>query len=373
VTASLDFARVYAEQADYVRRLLQRMGIRAADLDDVVQDTFVTIYRLLPGFEGRASLETWLYAVCWRTAARYHRRVKPRDIAAEVSPSSFSIDTEFGAATMMASLEGVEPRDLDVFVLHEIGGLSISELSDLTGQARATLRRHLERARKTIQRKLGQDGIAPTEASRAPLRSSGRCEDVPLVYVTPDVCISQHGNTVLTRWRGPSRTPALQVLFEFLARACRETTDRITYMSIIEPDSPPPDREGRAVVRRCIELAGPRSAAAAFLALGPGVLGIVPPIINAAVFLSRTPMNSRFFSDQRLALQWLSQFVTGGETFESLREHVQGMERLIDEAEAANQERCSASPSKYTKTVSRTPRRPIRSAAGAFPPSTPKC
>jgi hypothetical protein len=128
---------------------------------------------------------------------------------------------------------------------------------------------------------------------------------------------------------------SLEVLCGVLERACRETTNRLTFLSIIEPDAPPPDREGRIVVRRCIEVAGARTAAAGFLALGPGAFTLVAPIINAAVFLSRIPISTRFFCDQRLALEWIAQSATGGATFESLTHHVNEMGRLIDQVETA--------------------------------------
>lgn len=345
VAQPLDFTRIYSDQADYVRRVLQRMGIRPADLDDMVQDTFVTIYRLLPSFEGRATVETWLYAVCWRIAAQYHRRARPRDFATDVSPSSFSIDGEFSAARMMASLEGVAPRDLDAFVLHEIGGLSISELSEMTGKARATLRRHVDRARKAIKGAL-RHGMKRDKPAKAASAEPRLASDAPRIFVTPEFCISHQGNTILCRWRGPSSVPALETLYDVLDRAGRETPDLLSFISVVEPDAPPPDRDGRAVIRRCIELIGERVAAAAFLALGPGPFALIPPIINAATFLSRTRINTRFFSDQRLALEWLAQSATDGATFESLTSHAAVMERLIDEAEAAFQNRCSFSPSK---------------------------
>lgn len=332
MTQPPDFERVYADQSGYVRRILLRMGIRETDVDDVVQDAFVTIFRLLPGFEGRATLETWLYAVCWRVAAQYHRRVRPRDAGVAIHESSFSIDAEFGAARVMASLEGVEPRDLDVFVLHEIGGLSISELSEMTGKARATLRRHVDRARSTIQRALRRDVSGRTSVVRASRPPRPRA-DLPRTYVNSDVCIAQHVNTVLVRWRGPSAVEYLEMLFDVLRRAVAETSERLTFISVIEPEAPPPDADGRAVIRRCMEEIGPRLAAAAFLALGAGVFALVPPVINACLFLSRTPINIRFFSDQRLALDWLSPFLTGGATRDGLANQMAEMPRLLDEAE----------------------------------------
>ena len=74
----LRFEAIYAAYSPYVHRQLQRLGVQACDLDDVVQDTFVAVHRQLPGFEGRAAIQTWLHAICWRVAAGYHRRSRTR-------------------------------------------------------------------------------------------------------------------------------------------------------------------------------------------------------------------------------------------------------------------------------------------------------
>ena len=68
------FETVYRRHEGLVRATLRHYGVRPADLDDVAQEAFVTIHRKFPEFEGRSSLETWLHAVCWRTAVGYRRR-----------------------------------------------------------------------------------------------------------------------------------------------------------------------------------------------------------------------------------------------------------------------------------------------------------
>ncbi|MET0386167.1 MAG: RNA polymerase sigma factor, partial [Polyangiales bacterium] len=67
------FDSLYTMYAPLIRRIVAYRGVREADIDDVVQETFVTVHRLLPSFEGRAALATWLHAVAWRVAANYRR------------------------------------------------------------------------------------------------------------------------------------------------------------------------------------------------------------------------------------------------------------------------------------------------------------
>src|SRR3954454_3630975 len=73
-SAQPSFESLYSAYTPLVRRLLRKQGVIASDLDDVLQETFVTVHRLLPSFEGRSSMSTWLQAVTWRVAANHRRR-----------------------------------------------------------------------------------------------------------------------------------------------------------------------------------------------------------------------------------------------------------------------------------------------------------
>jgi RNA polymerase sigma-70 factor (ECF subfamily) len=59
----LDFDVVYEEQMEFVWRTVRRMGVRTADVDDVVQEVFVIVHRRLAEFEGRAKLKTWVFRI----------------------------------------------------------------------------------------------------------------------------------------------------------------------------------------------------------------------------------------------------------------------------------------------------------------------
>ncbi len=57
-----DFAPLYEKHRGLVRRVLAKRGVEPVDLDDATQEAFVIVHRLLPAFEGRSSIETWLFA-----------------------------------------------------------------------------------------------------------------------------------------------------------------------------------------------------------------------------------------------------------------------------------------------------------------------
>ncbi len=49
------------------------------DSDDVVQETFIRVYRALPGFRFESSFRTWIITIATRQALNYRERMrKPR-------------------------------------------------------------------------------------------------------------------------------------------------------------------------------------------------------------------------------------------------------------------------------------------------------
>ena len=179
--SGLEFTAFYAKYAPLVRRMLARRGVQRRDLDDVAQDAFVTIHRLLSEFEGRSSIETWLNTVTWRVAATHLRGTqRKREIPSDETVSRIA-DQPTGVAgaseRLHAALGGLDEQQREAFVLHELSELSISELSEITGNARATIRDRIDRGRKAIGARLWRsftnveapewlDQLAPRSAAR---------------------------------------------------------------------------------------------------------------------------------------------------------------------------------------------------------------
>ena len=73
VTERVDFDSVYESMVQYVWSVVCRMGVPQSDAEDVVQEVFVTVYRRLGDFEGRAKLKTWVYSIAVHFAQHYFR------------------------------------------------------------------------------------------------------------------------------------------------------------------------------------------------------------------------------------------------------------------------------------------------------------
>ena len=329
-----DFESLYAAQAGFVRRALELHGVREADLDDVLQEAFVTIHRLLPGFEGRSSVETWLYAVARRVAAN-HRRKRRSTAEAFVASVPETPEPLLSPDRVQASFARIDEENRDLLALHEIGELSISSLAALTGRARVTIRHRLERGRAALSR-----AIASREASlqRAPwLEKIAQRFDAPLVatvappilHVLPcgQTCLSTIDDVVIAVWRGPASNHALHAVIEALIAHAQRWPNGIRYLSVVERTSTAPTREGREMMTWIARKLGPKVKAAATMVEGPALMMLVASVMNTSLFLARAPVNMRFFGELTGALAWLAQY--GALELPQLLDHVESMRKRL--------------------------------------------
>lgn len=151
-------AELFGEHAPFVARFAARLGIAHDDVDDVVQEVFLTVHRL-GGFEpGRASATSWLAEIAVRIvstrrrSASRNRLVTDEDVmrAAEAPGAS-----PHDVAELRSELERVERAlatlDVDrraVFVLCEIEGQSCVDIAAGLGIPVGTVHSRLHLARK---------------------------------------------------------------------------------------------------------------------------------------------------------------------------------------------------------------------------------
>jgi len=165
-----EFEGVYEENFRYVWRAARRLGIDAADTDDVVQEVFVVAHRRLAEFEGRAQLRTWLYKILVHVVRHYFRtqQRKPGHRAATGTDELATLQDSRGAGPAEAAeradavriLDGLlarlDPEKREVFVLAEVEELSSVEIAEILGVNVNTIYSRLRVARHEFGRALAR-------------------------------------------------------------------------------------------------------------------------------------------------------------------------------------------------------------------------
>jgi RNA polymerase sigma-70 factor (ECF subfamily) len=134
------------------------MRVRDADILDLVQVVFVTVYAKLPTFEGRSAITTWLFAISRRTASDYRRSARfRRDVSTDVraldrlaAPESPTALTDLRERAEII-LKKLPEKQRVVFVLAELEELTGREIAGSLGISEGTVRSRLRLARATFK------------------------------------------------------------------------------------------------------------------------------------------------------------------------------------------------------------------------------
>jgi RNA polymerase sigma-70 factor, ECF subfamily len=143
-------------RAEVARNLHRMLGPGRGDLEDVLQEVFIEVFRSIARFRGDAKVSTWLYRVCVNVALQRLRKRKRR---AEVSTDAVAeritdetperdLDTRRRLDAVYRLLDELSPKKRVVFILHEIEGREPKEIAGIVGAPVLTVRTRLHYARK---------------------------------------------------------------------------------------------------------------------------------------------------------------------------------------------------------------------------------
>jgi RNA polymerase sigma-70 factor (ECF subfamily) len=183
-----DRDRFTAETERFRRELLAhcyRMVGSAHDAEDLVQETYLRAWRFYSGFEGRASIRSWLYKiatnVCLRALEPRQIRVLPSGLAGpydgpdrapsplapgEVSwleplpdawisppaddPAAVVVARESVRLALIAGLQHLPARQRAILILREVLAFSAAETAEILDTTTAAVKSGLQRARARL-------------------------------------------------------------------------------------------------------------------------------------------------------------------------------------------------------------------------------
>ena len=166
------FTLLFRTYRGLVWRVLRHLLHGDPELEDVVQNVFVEIFRSLPRFEGRSKLSSWITRIALHVGYHHLRRKKsrPADYQAERrvvdAPDERPLmDPEVGFRSRQASARVVEilkrlpEKKRTVFLLVDLEGWSHEDVAEVVGSSPATVRTRLFYARKAFWKQASEDMI----------------------------------------------------------------------------------------------------------------------------------------------------------------------------------------------------------------------
>lgn len=152
-----EFARLFAVEGPRVLRVLRRLGVREADMEDVCQEVFIVVHRRAGEFRGASSVRTWIYGIALRCALGYRRRKHVRDGVVLVEEPAVppeqpdELERVRARRVLQAALDKLAEGPRVVFVLYELEQLSMREVAHTLEVPLATAYSRLHAARAALR------------------------------------------------------------------------------------------------------------------------------------------------------------------------------------------------------------------------------
>ncbi|MCR6483138.1 RNA polymerase subunit sigma-70 [Amycolatopsis sp. OK19-0408] len=179
----MDFEALVERHRREIQVHCYRMLGSLGDAEDLAQETFLRAWKARDGFEGRASVRTWLYRIatnaCLDVLARRPRRVLPDQLGPSGEPAgpieaanlpwlepcpdeflgvddiaAVVIERETIELAYLAALQHLPPRQRATLVLRDVLGWSAKDTAAALETSVASANSALQRARATLRERL---------------------------------------------------------------------------------------------------------------------------------------------------------------------------------------------------------------------------
>jgi len=155
--------QLYDVLMPYLNVICQRYLLNEADLKDVLQDTFINIFKALGQFDvEKASFKTWATRIainCCLKKNEKHKKQATQEFIIDLHEPRISpkVLDSLSNAELIKWLKGMPAQYFEVFNMYVIDGFSHSEIAQLLKIEASLSRQRLSRARTWLKNKLPED------------------------------------------------------------------------------------------------------------------------------------------------------------------------------------------------------------------------
>ena len=147
------FSRLYERYGRVVHGLLlARVG--RDEVEDLVQDVFLTAWRRLDGLRDPAAFGGWIAMIARNRATDFHRRTADFVELPDNLESPGTASGEADANVALAAIRSLPDTYRETLILRLVEGLSGPEIAERTGLTPGSVRVNLHRGMKLLREKL---------------------------------------------------------------------------------------------------------------------------------------------------------------------------------------------------------------------------
>lgn len=172
------------EHSTNIYNLALKLTGDPAAAEDVLQETFLSAFKAIPRFEGKARLSTWLYRIAYNAALMRLRKRQVETVSIDEpaeddddlapphelvdwsdNPEQSLLDSEMRQA-MNDAVAALSETLRSVFVLRDVNGLSTAQTAEVLGLSEEAVKSRLLRARLALRERLSAYMAGHLESAR---------------------------------------------------------------------------------------------------------------------------------------------------------------------------------------------------------------
>lgn len=157
-TREAGFRHLVIKYQQRLYQVVRRQVPTHEDADDILQNTFIKIFRHLAGFEGRAGLYTWMYRIAINETNNHHKiRERRKEVSLETNDVRVAepyLQTDDLSSVLEAIVNRLPERQQMVFRMRYYDELSYKEMADILQLTEGALKASFHHAVRKIEEEL---------------------------------------------------------------------------------------------------------------------------------------------------------------------------------------------------------------------------
>lgn len=159
----LAFRTLVERYQDYVFTITFKVLKNREQAEEVAQDVFIKVYKMLGSFKQKSKFSTWLYTIAYRTALDEARKKKIRTDSLEEDNGFLQIEDRMGKSPAFDMLQAdlnrhlqnallqLKPMDATVMSLFYLKEKNVQEIGEITGLSISNIKTKLHRVREQLR------------------------------------------------------------------------------------------------------------------------------------------------------------------------------------------------------------------------------
>lgn len=160
------FRQLVERYQDYVFTISMKVLNNREQAEEVSQDVFIKVYRMLGTFQQKSRFSTWLYTIAYRAALdevrkkkRITESIESDDNYLQVADhnslgSDAQLQQEDLQIQLKKAIDVLKPLDATVITLFYLHERSVQEISSITGLSTSNIKTKLHRLREHLKTQL---------------------------------------------------------------------------------------------------------------------------------------------------------------------------------------------------------------------------